>query len=114
MPEDTPIPLVTDLSDRRFAVTTGGDSVLVEIPDFDAEAEALAGGDSVRAPMPGKVLSVNVSVGDEVAKDDVVAVMEAMKMEHSLVAPRDGVVEDVSAKAGDQLSEGMFIAILAS
>ena len=113
LPDDAPIPLVTDLSDRRFAVTTGGDSVLVEIPDFDAEAEALAGGDSVRAPMPGKVLSVNVKVGDEVAKDDVVAVMEAMKMEHSLVAPRDGVIEEVSAKEGDQLSEGMAIALLA-
>jgi len=46
LPEETPLPLVSDLSERRFAVTTGGDSVLVTIPDFDAEAEALAGGDN--------------------------------------------------------------------
>ena len=110
--EDISMPLVTDLSPRRFAVTTGGDSVLVEVPDFEAEAEALAGGDAVMAPMPGKVIALNVTPGDTVEKGQVVAVMEAMKMEHALTAPRDGVVETVGAELGAQVPEGEVLVAL--
>ncbi len=110
--ENVSMPLLTDLSPRRFAVTTGGDSVLIEVPDFEAEAEALAGGDAVKAPMPGKVIAVNVSVGDTVEKGQVVAVMEAMKMEHSLTAPRDGLVESVGAQLNAQVPEGEILVAL--
>ena len=110
--DDISMPLVTDLSPRRFAVTTGGDSVLVEVPDFEAEAEALAGGDAVKAPMPGKIIALNVKAGDTVEKGQVVAVMEAMKMEHALTAPRDGVVEAVGAKLGAQVPEGEVLVAL--
>ena len=103
---ETPLPFVTDLSPRRYAVTTGGDTVLVEVPDYDADVEAVLGGDSVSAPMPGKLLSIQVMAGDAVTKGDAVAVMEAMKMEHTLSAPRDGVVASVEAAAGDQVAEG--------
>lgn len=112
VPEEVSMPLVTDLSPRRFAVTTGGDSVLVEVPDFEAEAEALAGGDAVKAPMPGKVIALNVKAGDTVEKGQVVAVMEAMKMEHSLTAPRDGVVEATGAEVGAQVPEGEVLVAL--
>lgn len=110
--DDISMPLVTDLSDRRFAVTTGGDSVLVEVPDFEAEAEALAGGDAVKSPMPGKIIAINVKAGQSVEKGQTVAVMEAMKMEHSLAAPRDGVVEAVSVKLGAQVPEGEILVSL--
>lgn len=110
--EDVSMPLVTDLSERRFAVTTGGDSVLVEVPDFEAEAEALAGGDAVKAPMPGKIIAVNVAAGDTVKKGQTVAVMEAMKMEHSLTAPRDGTVSAVDAELGAQVPEGQILVSL--
>lgn len=104
--EDVSMPLLTDISPRRFAVTTGGDSLLLEVPDFEAEAEALAGGNVVKAPMPGKVIAVHVGPGESVAKGQVVAVMEAMKMEHSLVAPRDGTVLVVNVSVEDQVPEG--------
>ncbi len=110
--DDISMPLVTDLSPRRFAVTTGGDSVLVDVPDFEAEAEALAGGDAVKAPMPGKVIALNVKAGDLVEKGQVVAVMEAMKMEHSLTAPRDGVVAETGAEIGAQVPEGEILVAL--
>ena len=110
--DDISMPLVTDLSDRRFAVTTGGDSVLVEVPDFEAEAEALAGGDAVKSPMPGKVIAINVKAGQTVEKGQTVAVMEAMKMEHSLAAPRDGVVEAVGVELGAQVPEGEILVTL--
>lgn len=110
--DDISMPLLTDLSPRRYAVTTGGDSVLVEVPDFEAEAEALAGGNAVKAPMPGKIIAVEVTAGDTVAKGQVVAVMEAMKMEHSLTAPRDGVVASVNADIGAQVPEGDILVAL--
>ena len=110
--ENISMPLVTDLSDRRFAVTTGGDSVLVEVPDFEAEAEALAGGDAIKSPMPGKIIGVSVKPGDTVEKGQTIVVMEAMKMEHSLVAPRDGVVETVDAELNAQVPEGQILVAL--
>lgn len=113
LPESTPMPLVTDLGPRRFAVTTGGDSRLVVVPDFDAAAEALAGGNQVTAPMPGKLIELIVSSGDTVEQGQAVAIMEAMKMEHTLAAPRAGIVSDLMAAIGDQLDDGAVILQLA-
>ncbi|MEM1088024.1 MAG: biotin carboxylase N-terminal domain-containing protein [Pseudomonadota bacterium] len=112
LPEETPVPFVTELSDRRFAVTTGGQSSLMSVPDYEAEAEALAGGDAVKAPMPGKVIAISADAGAAVSKGDVLAVMEAMKMEHALEAPRDGIVEAVSVAVGDQVAEGLVLVSL--
>ena len=97
------------ITDHSFAVAVDGDTVLVDIPDYEAEAEAIAGGDKVSAPMPGKVIDLRVQPGDEVTKDQTLAVMEAMKMEHSLKAPRDGVVKAVGASVGEQVAEGVML-----
>ena len=56
--------------------------------------------------MPGKLLSVKVKAGDTVTKDQPLAVMEAMKMEHTLSAPRDGEIAEVSDRIGEQVGEG--------
>ena len=58
-------------------------------------------GDRIKAPMPGRVVLVKARAGDEVKADDVLMVMEAMKMELALKAPRDGVVAEVQAGEGD-------------
>ena len=47
-----------------------------------------------------------------VAAGDVLAVMEAMKMEHSLTAPRDGTIAEVAVDAGDQVEEGALLITL--
>ncbi len=67
--------------------------------------DAHAGG-GLNAPMPGKVVSFSVKVGDAVTKGQVVAVMEAMKMEHALMAPADGVVLELLYAVGEQVAEG--------
>jgi 3-methylcrotonyl-CoA carboxylase alpha subunit len=69
-----------------------------------AEAPAEVG--RLSAPMPGKVVSMAVKAGDKVSKGQVLAVMEAMKMEHTLAAPFDGVVAEVLYAPGDQVAEG--------
>jgi propionyl-CoA carboxylase alpha chain len=55
-------------------------------------------------PMPGLVVSVNVSEGQEVKTGETLAVVEAMKMENVLTAERDGTVKSVNAKKGDSLA----------
>jgi len=108
----TPFPLITDLSPRRFAVTCGGDTFLVTIPEFSADADAALGGNVVKAPMPGKVLSVLAKAGAPVTRGETLAVLEAMKMEHALTAPRDGVIEAVHATAGQQVADGDVLVML--
>jgi 3-methylcrotonyl-CoA carboxylase alpha subunit len=65
-----------------------------------------------RAPMPGHVLDVRVSDGQEVTVGEVLVVLEAMKMEHSLLAPWDGRVKTVNVKAGDRVEEGADLVML--
>jgi 3-methylcrotonyl-CoA carboxylase alpha subunit len=80
-----------------------------EISVLDALAhagEAPAEAGRLTAPMPGKVVSVSVKAGDKVFKGQVLAVMEAMKMEHTLSAPFDGVVSELLYAPGDQVAEG--------
>ena len=74
-------------------------------------AEALAE-DAVRSPMPGKVVSVSVAVGDTVAKGQALVTLEAMKMEHALTAPFAGRIAELTVAAGDQVAEGVVLARL--
>ena len=61
-------------------------------------------GKAVRCPMPGLVVSIAVSEGQEVKAGETLAVVEAMKMENVLRAERDGVVKAIRAKPGDSLA----------
>jgi acetyl-CoA/propionyl-CoA carboxylase biotin carboxyl carrier protein len=61
------------------------------------------GGDGdgvVRSPMPGTVISISVTAGDEIVAGQTVAIVEAMKMEHTLTSPIDGTVEQVHSAEG--------------
>ena len=71
-----------------------------------------AGGTTVEAPMPGKVLDVKVTAGQAVKYGDVVAIMEAMKMETEIVAPADGTVSQILVKAGDPVDTGAAMVVL--
>ncbi|MEO1319259.1 MAG: biotin/lipoyl-containing protein, partial [Pseudomonadota bacterium] len=68
-----------------------------------SSADADQSGDTVAAPMHGKVMSIDVGVGDTVRTDQRVAVVEAMKMQHAVTAPRDGRVSAVHCAEGDQV-----------
>ena len=76
-----------------------------------AAQDAHTGG-GLNAPMPGKVVSFAVKAGDAVTKGQVVAVMEAMKMEHAITAPADGVVGELLYAAGEQVAEGSALLTL--
>ncbi len=61
---------------------------------------------ALRAPMPGKVVAVEVVAGQVVTQGQRLAVTEAMKMEHVLCAPRDGTISDVLCQPGEHVGEG--------
>jgi 3-methylcrotonyl-CoA carboxylase alpha subunit len=83
-------------------------------PSYDATSEDDGNaGDTIRAPINGKVARVFVTEGQAVAKGDRIAVVEAMKMEHVLHAGRDGTVAKVAASEGTQVNQGALIASLA-
>ena len=71
-----------------------------------APAAAPAGASTIDAPMPGKILKVNVTPGQAVKYGDCVIIMEAMKMETEIVAQSDGTVAQVLVKAGDMVDTG--------
>lgn len=65
--------------------------------------------DCIKAPMPGKVVSVMVKPGQMVKKGDPLVVMEAMKMQSTYTASQDAVVDKVSVEAGDAVLSGQTL-----
>jgi biotin carboxyl carrier protein len=70
------------------------------------------GRNSIKAPMPGKIVRVLVSVGDSVEAGQGIAVIEAMKMQNELKAPASGCVSSISVKDGDTVIAGAVLAVI--
>jgi acetyl-CoA carboxylase biotin carboxyl carrier protein len=64
----------------------------------------------ITAPMVGKILKVEKNVGDRVDEDEVVLVMEAMKMEIPVVAPASGVLKEMKVSAGEAVEADQLLA----
>jgi len=108
---------------RRLAVLTEGDRTwvqdgrgeiaLVEVPRFPPpESLAVSGG--YVAPMPGKIVQVDVVPGDRVKDGQLLLILEAMKMEHRITCAKAGVVKAVNVAAGDQVDLGAALLVIDS
>ena len=108
---------------KPFAVEVNGDKATVNGKDYSigvadgAEAPAKSGvahesADStvVKAQMPGKIMKINVEVGDHVNEGDVLLIAEAMKMEVEIKAPVSGTVSSIGVNVGDQAAGGQELA----
>ena len=107
----------TDLSvvasaGQYHVFSRAGHAVLQRVDPLAGSAQAADALGGLNTPMPGKLIRMDVAVGDTVAKGQVLAVMEAMKMEHSIASPRDGVVSEVFYAVGDQVAEGQALLTL--
>ena len=119
-------PTVTPLGNGRYLVEVGGaqqiafgvrqggsvwvfvEGAVVTTDTGRDGGTALVSDDTagLTAPMPARVLSVAVEVGQRVAKGDVLVTLEAMKMELPVRAPRDGTVKGISCQTGRMVNAG--------
>ncbi len=97
--------------DTHYVGLDGRTVELVAQHPFAADGfeESGAAASAILAPMPGKVISLAVKVGDKVKAGQQLGVLEAMKMEHSLTAPAAAEVEAVPVGPGDQVDEGAIL-----
>ena len=97
------------IADDRIEVRSGGQTWHLARRAPIRGAVAGGGDGRVIAPMPGRVLAVDVAVGQTVEAGDRLLVLEAMKMEHRITARRPGTVTAVHVATGDQVADGMLL-----
>ena len=93
----------------KDVVTAGQAIITIAAAGGAAPAAGAAGGTEVAAPMPGTIIRVEVNEGDAVEADQVVAVIEAMKMETEIKAPAAGTVKSILVGAKDVVTAGQAI-----
>ncbi len=104
---------------KKYHITLNGKVYEVEIEEVSNTDQAIKqetqkeikqapsqNSESITAPMPGTIINVLVKKGEAVKKGQVVAILEAMKMENEIVAPVDGVVEAISVDKGQNVNLG--------
>lgn len=95
---------VLDQGERLYLELDGRVRVVDDRTFAPAEGRAAGSDGLVRAPMNGMVTLLEVSSGDVVEKGRVIAVLEAMKMQHRILAPKAGRVDKVSVELGSQVA----------
>lgn len=122
---------VVSLNGKNYEVeVTESEAVLTKVTDTPVQAPAAApvqpaapaapaaaaapvsGGTNVISPMPGTILSVNVTIGQAVKAGDVLMVLEAMKMENDIVASADGTVRQLLVSKGSTVNTDDVLAVI--
>ncbi|UVI40341.1 acetyl/propionyl/methylcrotonyl-CoA carboxylase subunit alpha [Qipengyuania spongiae] len=111
--DDEPFePSLTGFADEsRIVVFDNGQAFGFETETRGSGAASAADG-AILAPMPGKVIAVDVAEGDAVTAGQRLMVLEAMKMEHALTAPFDGTVTELAASEGGQVQVEAVLAVV--
>ena len=94
-------------ADKIISVGLDSQRWRIEPVNFSSMSNIDAGAGSLSAPMPGKIVRVDVKAGDKVRKGDPLVALEAMKMEHVITAPGIGIISSVKCAVGDQVEEGV-------
>jgi len=98
-----------DIRGRTYEVTIVDPKRLRSGQNSDRHHHGVA---EIRAPMPGKVVRVQIEAGASVEKGGGLVVVEAMKMQNEMKSPRDGVVVSINVKAGDTVNAGDVLAVI--
>lgn len=108
---DAVITAVTDAAPAA-PVAAAAPAATAAAPAPAAAPAAAAEGQKVLSPMPGTILSVNVSVGSAVKAGDVLLILEAMKMENEIVAPCDGTVKQLAVQKGSTVATDALLTVV--
>jgi geranyl-CoA carboxylase alpha subunit len=112
VPAPSPLPLVWAREGNRVHLQCGASNATwrdVTLQGRLSSADASAAQAQVRAPMHGRLVKLTAQPGEAVTKGQVLAVLEAMKMEHQLTAARDGVLKATHAAEGDQVAANALL-----
>jgi pyruvate carboxylase subunit B len=107
-----PTEYVVEVDGEEFNVRVKPVGGFIEITQAAAEQQKAAPKDvegGIKAPMQGMIVKINVKKGDKVNKGDVVAVLEAMKMQNDVIASHDGTVEEIFVEEGANVAAGDVI-----
>ena len=106
-----------DFQNKTYTVEVNQNSYIVEIAneldilikEMGFEVGKTKQINAIKAPMPGLILEINVSVGQEVKENDNLLILEAMKMENSFSSPRDGIIKSIAVSKGDAVDKGQLL-----
>lgn len=109
-----------DLLTKTFTIETGGETFEIVIKDaLDQQLEQMGFGiasskqvKEIKAPMPGLVLEIAVTDGQQVKEGDRILILEAMKMENSILIHADATIKKVAVTAGQAVEKGQVLVTL--
>jgi pyruvate carboxylase subunit B len=112
--------LYVERREGTYYILIGGDRFAVEVEDFRLKQLKAMGGAAhdetgmatLTAPMPGLVVKVLVAVGDLVAANQGIVILEAMKMENEIRSPIAGVVRSLNTVVGQAVTQGDLLAVV--
>lgn len=112
-PNASPMLVTVDGTEFHVYGDASAKPVVSEAPAAAAPAPVksapVAGGETVKAPIPGVIQEVNIKEGQLVKKGDILFVLEAMKMKNNIVASHDGRIASVNVSKGDTVKHGQVL-----
>ena len=107
----------SDFNNREYVLSVNTNNYTVKISNeidqlikemgFTLRSSVKA--NSIKAPMPGIILSVNVEENQEVKEGETLLILEAMKMENAISAPKSGFIKSIYAKSGETVEKGELL-----
>ncbi|MGS2740523.1 acetyl-CoA carboxylase biotin carboxyl carrier protein subunit [Sinomicrobium sp. M5D2P17] len=91
---------------HRVKISDDIDRLIEEMGFTRNEAEHIS---EIKAPMPGLVLDIQVKEGQNVLENDILVVLEAMKMENVILSPRDGIIKSIVIQKGTSVDKGQLL-----
>jgi biotin carboxyl carrier protein len=99
---------VVKVNNNKYTIAIANDLDLL-IKELGFEVGLTKQVNAIKAPMPGLILEISVTVGQVVKENDSLLILEAMKMENSFLSPRDGTIKTISVSLGDAVDKGQLL-----
>lgn len=106
-----------NFNDKSYTVKVNNNEYQVKIADeLDQRIQQMGFSlstvknvDSIKAPMPGLILDIAVTLGQRVQEDDPLLILEAMKMENSITSPREGIIKSITVQKGEAVEKNQLL-----